>query len=321
MRRASVLLVLLSVLLIIINISFSSSSAYAIAAGTAKPTAGVNQATPPVYYTNGFVILNYHSIAEDESTYTISPEHFTEQLTTLKKLGYNFVSLDTAAQFMEGKRALPANALVITFDDGVDSFYRCAYPILKSNDIPATIFAIVSYVGKGSEISQYLSWDNMREMQRTGYFTFYSHTYSNHRYVTVDDKGTTLPALMARIYRGNGERETLGQYEKRIFSDLLKSRVVIENQLKHPVRYLALPYGASNWVSTNAAVAAGFKYILSMRPGLNTRSTPSTKLCRFDAGNVQKSGPAVHNEVTTWIKRNSPQNIPMTSPLRQPVAK
>ncbi len=44
---------------------------------------------------------------------------------------------------MEGA-TVPSNAVLVTFDDGYQSFYTAAYPILKSLRIPAVNFVITT---------------------------------------------------------------------------------------------------------------------------------------------------------------------------------
>jgi len=250
-----------------------------------------------IFYTDKFAVLIYHHISQEEGPYTISPARFTEQVDTLKKLGYNFISLNQATDFLEGREKIPANALVITFDDGYDSFYRHAYPILKQRAMPATMFVIVRYVGGGDGDTRRLSWQQMQEMQKDG-FTFYSHTYNSHYYVTVDANGTQKPALADLAYREDRGKETWAEFGLRVEGDLQRAKEELEANLGRQVEYLALPFGLANKKTIDIAQKLGHKYILTTKPGLNGYGTPANDLFRFNAGSPNKDGNRIHQEIS-----------------------
>ena len=57
-----------------------------------------------------------------------------------KKLGYGqLVSL-------AAKQPVPPKTFVVTFDDGYDSVYRNAWPILKELSVPATVFLVTGWL-------------------------------------------------------------------------------------------------------------------------------------------------------------------------------
>ena len=41
---------------------------------------------------------------------------------------------------------LRTDTVALTFDDGLECFFRNAYPVLKAHSFPATIFTVVVYV-------------------------------------------------------------------------------------------------------------------------------------------------------------------------------
>ncbi len=266
------------------------------AGGEPVDDGGSEQAGKSYYYRDRVAILMYHHIDTRESTATISPGRFTAQLDKLGELGYNFISLEQAAAFLDGQGQVPANAVVVTFDDGYDSFYRYAYPALKSRNIPAAMFVIVGHVGKNKGEIPKLTWAEMQEMQRDGY-TFYSHTYDSHKYVPVSAKGAERPALAGRVYRAVYGRETLAEFRRRIQEDLHKSKELLEQNLGRKVEFLALPYGAAGKDSINIAQQLGFKYILSTEAGLNDANTSKTHLLRFNGGSPKLDGMAIHREI------------------------
>ena len=254
------------------------------------------QASDNIYYTDKFAILVYRHIDAKEGPNTISPEHFVKQIDTLKELGYNFISLEQAANFLEGKGSIPANAVVVTFDDGYDSFYRYVYPVLKQRSIPASMFIVVRYVGVSNGNKRRLSWEEMKEMQKDG-LTFYSHTYDSHYYVSVDSAGTKKTALAGLIYREDGSKETVAEFRSRVEEDLRKAKELIEANLEKPSKYLALPFGIANEEAINIAQKLGHTYILTTERGLNDIKTPPSHLLRFNAGSPDKDGRSIHQAI------------------------
>ncbi|HET6554388.1 MAG TPA: polysaccharide deacetylase family protein [Dyella sp.] len=102
-------------------------------------------------------ILAYHRIMPlpDPATYDFDlelisapPERFRQQMLLLKRRFCPMRLSDVAAMLDAGEE-LPADAVVITFDDGYDDNYRIAFPILRELDIPATFFVSTGHIDTG----------------------------------------------------------------------------------------------------------------------------------------------------------------------------
>jgi peptidoglycan/xylan/chitin deacetylase (PgdA/CDA1 family) len=114
----------------------------------------------------GVAILCYHgiSIADehewDPSLY-MSPADFERRLEILKKRRYSVLPLDEAIGRM-CTRDLPPRSVAITFDDGAYDFYRCAWPLLRAYDFPATVYLTTYYSGYNRPVfnttASYLLW-------------------------------------------------------------------------------------------------------------------------------------------------------------------
>jgi hypothetical protein len=151
-------------------------------------------------YANEAAVLLYHQIAPAPGgPYSITPQLFREHLDALLKNGYHVISTDELTGFLEGKATLPEKAVAITFDDGYRSFYRYAYPELKSRSLPATAFIITSWTGEKAGGFEYLSWNEMREMQANG-MSFCAHTDHSHYAAPTDPDGNPKPVLTNRIW-------------------------------------------------------------------------------------------------------------------------
>lgn len=78
--------------------------------------------------------------AEADPEWTVSTGLF-EEIVAFVRRHYNPVSLDEVLAARAGRAALPARALLITFDDGWHDNLDCALPILRRAGLPATLFA------------------------------------------------------------------------------------------------------------------------------------------------------------------------------------
>ncbi|VFS71964.1 Poly-beta-1,6-N-acetyl-D-glucosamine N-deacetylase precursor [Kluyvera cryocrescens] len=88
---------------------------------------------------NGIPVLTYHHILRDEentrfrhTSTTTSVRAFSNQMTWLRDMGYTTLTMYQLEDYVHNRANLPARAVVITFDDGLKSVSRYAWPILAS---------------------------------------------------------------------------------------------------------------------------------------------------------------------------------------------
>lgn len=262
-----------------------------------------------IYYEDKIAVLMYHHIDEEESGATITPERFKEHLNTLKTKGYNVISIDVLRDFLNGETEVPANAVLLTFDDGYESFYNYAYPILKEVDMTATVFMIVKHIDvKEGQIPK-LSWDQMQEMLEDG-MSFYSHTYDSHYYHVTNAKGSEDAALASRMYLKDEDRqETEEEYLARIYDDLKKSKDELEQQLNIEVDFLSVPYGRKNQKVEQVSKEIGLDYIFTIKPGYVDKQTSPMALPRFNAGSPEIDGEKLHEIISGAATNNGIKNI------------
>lgn len=248
------------------------------------PTVPVVSQEKPVYYKNKAIVLMYHHLDESESTKaTLSPVTFDKQMKALKDRGYNVISMDTFLDFMKTKKEIPNNAVLITFDDGYESFYTYAYPILQKYDFVATHFIIgLSTDVLNPSITPHLTWDQMREMKQAG-MSFFNHSYNQHKIVKVNAAGNTRPLLSNRVYLPDLKRvETEKEYVQRVKSDLALMEQRLDEELGEQENILAFPYGSYNSTVVNIGRELGIELFFTIKPGINMRG--QELICRINAG-------------------------------------
>lgn len=205
-------------------------------------------------------ILMYHYIGNNPNpadkardSLSVTPDKFDAQLGYLASAGYTPITFDTLYAIISGAANPPAKPIILTFDDGYIDFYLNAYPILRKYGFRAVSFIPTGLANQG----YYMSWDQIREIDRTGLVSFQAHTV-NH------------PNLV-------------GLSADKIKYQLLEGKKVLESQLGKPVNTIAYPYGISNTGTWNAAKAAGFiggvgTYSGTTLPGGNILNMPRIKI-------------------------------------------
>lgn len=94
-------------------------------------------------------IIMYHGFCgPNEVTSRHLPAHiFRQQLEYITKY-YRPIKLCDLVGARSNQGTYPRRAVVITIDDGYESFYRWAYPLLKEFGVPATVFAVTDLVDR-----------------------------------------------------------------------------------------------------------------------------------------------------------------------------
>ena len=121
---------------------------------------------------------------------------FSNQMTYLKQAGYDTISLYQLEAYLKNQINLPGKAIVLTFDDGLKSVYRYAYPVLKDYGFRATAFIISSRIKRhpqkwNPDSLQFMSVSELKQIQDV--FDVQSHTHFLHR-----TDGNRQPILLSR---------------------------------------------------------------------------------------------------------------------------
>ena len=104
---------------------------------------------------NDYVILMYHRILpSDQAKLQIQPGMYVDPETFEMHVQYlkqYFQMISLSEKFSSTRTAKKSKsvrpACILTFDDGWKDFFEFAYPVLKRNQVPATVFLPTGYVG------------------------------------------------------------------------------------------------------------------------------------------------------------------------------
>lgn len=228
---------------------------------------------------NGIPVLTYHHILRDEentrfrhTSTTTSVRAFSNQMTWLRDMGYTTLSLYQLEGYVKNRINLPARAVAITFDDGLKSVSRYAYPVLKQYGFSATAFIISSRIKRHPQkwdpkSLQFMSVSELQSIQDV--FDVQSHTHFLHR---ID--GLRHPILLSRSYHN-------------ILFDFERSRRALAQFNPH-VLYLSYPFGGYDQKAVTAAHDAGFHLAVTtvkgkVKPGDNPYLLKRLYILRTDS--------------------------------------
>ncbi len=130
-------------------------------------------------------VLVFHAVGSP-GAYTISPQTFKAELSTLQAHHVDVLNLKQFEQYVDGTLQVTKPSVLITFDDGDMSDYTKATPILQSFGDPAVAFLIGKRVAGGDAAT--LTAADIAAMAQTGLWSFGSHTYNLHSPYTGPDE-------------------------------------------------------------------------------------------------------------------------------------
>lgn len=132
----------------------------------------------------GLPVLMYHFFYDSQAGETGRDANYTEihdfeeQIKYLSDNNYYVPTWNEVLGYINGENGLPEKSVVITVDDGDESFFRLAVPVLNKYNFKATSFAITS-------------WYTIPETGDFRNVDFQSHSHDMHK-AGSDGKGAFL---------------------------------------------------------------------------------------------------------------------------------
>lgn len=232
------------------------------------------------FYRDRVVVLSFHDVQPQPATaWSMTPAKFEKTLTFLRQIGFRFISPAEFADFMQNKASLPANALMVTFDDGLEDVYRYAFPVLQRLQIPCLENVIGSRIGTSSTALTALQ---LQEMVDSGLVWIGGHSYALHQDETV---GTAkVPSVLVLHHNENDFLRMV-----RLQSDATHLQQVIRDDTGAATPFYACPYGSYDEVYLSTLYDAGFQYVFNSQPGAVTVDSDPLRLPRVDIGHQEYS--------------------------------
>jgi uncharacterized repeat protein (TIGR02543 family) len=206
---------------------------------------------------NGLSVLMYHWFYDtangDERPTTLQgnwmeASQFEQEMLCLKNSGWYFPTWDEVYAYVRGEIDLPDRSIVITVDDGRQSFYKYAVPVFKKLKVRGTGFIIANKLSKAKA-----------EKYSSEFVSLQSHTWDMH-----DGSG------------GKSLLQTL-PFEEAV-ADLTSASAILGTS-----DALAYPYGYYDDAAVSACKAAGIRMAFGtsggkVYPGMDPLRLPRIRI-------------------------------------------
>lgn len=135
----------------------------------------------------GIVTLMYHRFEENKYPSTnIKIHDFKKQIELIKNSQNEFINFNQLKSILVDKQPYTGKKILITIDDSFQSFYQNAWPILKKENVPFILFVNTREVN--DKHSNYMSWDQIREVHQSEIGTIGAHSFSHKYLVKLSQK-------------------------------------------------------------------------------------------------------------------------------------
>ncbi len=234
-------------------------------------------------------IVMYHNISNKSNLlgkYAISQNQFKNDLEYIKEKGFNTITMTQLIDYAYNNTELPEKSIVITFDDGYESFYTYAYPLLKEYNMKAVMSIVGSYTDLFTEEEDHnldyshLNWEEVNEMSDSGLVEIQNHTYNMHE-ISKNRKGC-----------GIKKGESVDDYSKELNDDLGKLQNEILSYTGTSPNTFTYPYGYISPQSIDIIKTMGFKAALTCYEVVNKPESGTDwlyNLGRFNRENGKSS--------------------------------
>ncbi len=181
-------------------------------------------------------ILMYHYVEyvrdvkdKERQLLNVNPNVFEKQIQTLISAGYTFITAKDLGDMLDGKKPVPRNPIILTFDDGHWDLDTNVLPILKKYRVHATAYIVSGFVGTNTDS---LSSSQLQDVINSGLVDVGVHTVHH-----VSLKGKPLA-------------------EKKYEID--ESKTMLEQKFHIHVYSFAYPYGSFDEQTIQLVKQAGF---------------------------------------------------------------
>jgi len=191
----------------------------------------------------------YHRFNETKYPSTnIKMDIFKEHIKIIKNSKYEFLNPN---EFENKFKTSKSNKeILLTIDDGFESFYLEAWPFLKENNIPFILFVSTEAVGKRG----YMTWDQIREVESENFSLIGHHSHS-HGYLI--DEG-----------------------ENNFILDIAKANVIFQKELGYIPNLFSYPFGEYSKFMRDY-ISKNFKFAFGQHSGVIDLNKNKFELPRF----------------------------------------
>lgn len=231
-------------------------------------------------------ILLYHRFGPVVSdSMTVTTKVFETHLEYLRSNKCTVIPMRQLIDYYQKKGPPPPpGSVVVTVDDGHKSVYTDMLPLIKKYRIPVTLFIYPSAI---SNASYAMTWEQIKELQKTGLFDIQSHTFWHPN------------------FKKERKRLSPAEYVKFVDMQLKKSKTRLQNEFNTRIDMLSWPFGIYDDELISIASANGYVAAFSIDRRSADSSDHLMKLPRYLLTNAA-SGKAFESIFTNISYKNKP---------------
>lgn len=176
---------------------------------------------------------------------------FEKQMKYLADNNFYFPTWKEVEDYIDKKIELPSKSVVITIDDGDESFIKLAIPVIEKYNVKATSFVVTSWNG-----------DWLPKTYKSNHLDFQSHSHDMHR------------------AEANGKGRFVNLSYKEALEDVTKSKNIIGN-----CNVFCYPFGHFNSNTQKVLKDAGYNLAFTTNggrvlPGANKFALPRVRMSK-----------------------------------------
>lgn len=174
-------------------------------------------------------ILLYHGIPDNSppsDRYNVSLAKFEDQMKLLKDYGYKTISIQQLVNHFNKGHVLPERPIVISFDDGYQNVYDNAFPIMERYGFTGTVYIVANRL----QSDGFMNKKVLQDLVENGW--------------EVGSHGMTHTELT--------------QNHGLVRTEILQSRLDLNDALDIKVFSFAYPFGSSDWYISSKVLDYGY---------------------------------------------------------------
>ncbi len=220
-------------------------------------------------------ILCYHDFVENTppTEMRIDIRQFRKQMQAIQDAKLPVISLTDFLAWKRGKKSIPDSSVMITIDDGYNSVYHLAAPIMEEFGYPYSVFLYKNYVNGGGRA---LTTRMIKELMAKG--------------CEVGSHSVSHPLNIARV----GSR-TQEEYETFLNRELGDSKTFLEEMFAVSVNTYAHPGGTYTQRILELGPMFGYEFMFSVNPAKAMMDSPVGLIPRYVVLGNDKQDRAFHS--------------------------
>ncbi len=200
----------------------------------------------------------YAGFKERERIFSVSAEQFAAQLDWLKDNGHHFVTMDQVVAYLKEETPLPDKPVFLSFDDGCESVYSQALPLLTQRNIPATVFVTTdadTWIFNSGEYHERRMTEEEIKACHEGGIQVHSHAVS---------------------HRGLNEMSPADALH-----EMVESKRLLSEWISDDVRYFSIPLNFYNSATLKLCQEAGYDAVCVCDGATTNGGTSAFRIRRF----------------------------------------